>query len=129
MELDLAQLIAWGKGIFAAILALIAAFTAGPSVVSAMKSKLATTSTKDLSPEKDVVETKSNGADSNSDKLPPVGFEIHVATIVGAAPFATSDVLLEYLKKGMTEAQVLRAEVTRMGSMGSNAAPSKEIKS
>ena len=126
MELDLAQLLSWGKAIVAAVLALVALIAAGPSLIAKMKSKASAIT---LPPEK--VSTKivdgSLLVASNSDKLPPVGFEDHVNTIVGAAPFASSDVLLDYLKKGMTEAQVLRSEVSRMGSI--NTTPVKEVKS
>lgn len=126
MELDIAQLITWGKGIFAAILALVAAITAGPSVVSAMRSKLATAPTIDLLPVKKESKPESDLVDVSSDKLPPVGFIEHAKMIVESSPFATSDVQLGYVTLGLTEAQVLRAEVTRMGS---NTTPVKEVKS
>ena len=126
MELDLAQLLSWGKAIVAAVLALVALIAAGPSLIAKMKSSSPTITLPPVRNSAKVVDD-SLLVTSNSDKLPPVGFEDHVNTIGGAAPFASSDVLLDYLKKGMTEAQVLRAEVSRMGSI--NTTPVKEVKS
>lgn len=51
----------------------------------------------------------------SSDQKPPEGFSDHVAIVVAAAPTATPEVVLGYLKSGLTEAETLRAEVKRMG--------------
>ena len=51
----------------------------------------------------------------SSDQKPPDGFTEHVAIVVAAAPTATPEVVLSYLKAGLTEAETLRAEVKRMG--------------
>ena len=51
----------------------------------------------------------------SSDQKPPEGFTEHVAIVVAAAPTATPEVALGYLKSGLTEAETLRAEVKRMG--------------
>lgn len=116
MEFDLSQLIAWGKTIIAAVLALIAAITAGPSILNAVKSKLST------------VPTLSGEASANSDRLPPEDFKTHAQTIVTAATYADGDTKLKYLLEGLTEAETLKAEVTRMGELKTPAS-SKELKS
>lgn len=51
----------------------------------------------------------------SSDQKPPEGFADHVAIVVAAAPTATPEVVLSYLRAGLTEAETLRAEVKRMG--------------
>jgi hypothetical protein len=51
----------------------------------------------------------------SSDQKPPDGFAEHVAIVVAAAPTATPEVVLSYLRAGLTEADTLRAEVKRMG--------------
>lgn len=51
----------------------------------------------------------------SSDQKPPEGFVEHVAIVVAAAPTATPEVAMGYLKAGLTEAETLRSEVKRMG--------------
>ncbi len=51
----------------------------------------------------------------SSYQKPPDGFTDHVEIVVAAAPTATPEVVLSYLKAGLTEADTLRAEVKRMG--------------
>lgn len=51
----------------------------------------------------------------NSDAPPPVGIKDYVALIKEAAPFADAEILWAYAGEGYTEAQVLRAEVVRLG--------------
>jgi len=49
----------------------------------------------------------------SSDKLAPEGIEAYLQTVESASPSATPDQRWTYAKQGMTEAQVLRAEVKR----------------
>lgn len=51
----------------------------------------------------------------NADAPPPVGIKDYVALIKEAAPFAEPVILWSYAGQGLTEAQVLRAEVARLG--------------
>jgi hypothetical protein len=51
----------------------------------------------------------------DSDAAPPEGFVEHVARVLKAAPRAHAIDQLEYLKKGLTFAQTLQAEVDRYG--------------
>lgn len=53
----------------------------------------------------------------SSDQQPPAGFVEHVSCLRAAAPTAEPATVLEYLTKGLTEAQTLRAEVSRMGGV------------
>lgn len=116
MEIDLSQLIVWGKTIIAAVLALIAVITAGPSILNAVKSTLKPSPTFE------------GGASINSDRIPPEEFKLHVQTIVTAATYADGDTKLKYLLEGLTEAETLKAEVIRMGDLKASAS-SKELKS
>lgn len=56
-----------------------------------------------------------DGYRRSSDQMPPDGFVDHVQIVVAAAPTATPEVVLGYLNAGLTEAETLRSEVTRMG--------------
>ena len=50
----------------------------------------------------------------NSDEQAPCGFCAHVMTILAACPAADSELQIEYLRAGDTEADVLRQEVCRL---------------
>ena len=62
----------------------------------------------------------SDGPDSepvrSTDQPCPDGYIEHAETILKAARKAPADVQVEYLKKGLTQAQVLEAEVERLGA-------------
>jgi hypothetical protein len=49
----------------------------------------------------------------SSDKPAPDDIEVYLSTVEVASPSATPELRWEYAKQGMTEAQVLRAEVNR----------------
>ena len=51
---------------------------------------------------------------SSSDRPAPEGFTDHVQTIMGAAPAADHETMCCYLCEGLTEAETLRREVTRL---------------
>ena len=123
MELDLPTLISWGKGIFAAILALVAAITAGLPLLAKLAAK-AQTEPKPLTPPannsssgKVIDLSVSDLVQPSSDKAPPVGFVEHAQMIVDSAPYASSDVQLDYVLQGLTKAQTSREEVLRLGSL------------
>lgn len=51
----------------------------------------------------------------DSDRPAPEGVVEYLKTITAASPMANSDLRMQYAIAGMTEAQVLRAEVDRLG--------------
>jgi len=59
----------------------------------------------------------------STDQRPPRGFSEHVACVVAAAPAAEPAVVLGYLQAGLTEAETLRAEVSRMSGKPSAEVP------
>lgn len=53
---------------------------------------------------------------SNTDAPAPTGVTEYLKVIEGASPTATPEIRWSYATVGMTEAAVLRAEVSRLGS-------------
>lgn len=51
-----------------------------------------------------------------TDAACPTGFCEHVAVIIESSPAAHQEIQLAYMLDGLTEAEVLRAEVTRLSS-------------
>lgn len=118
MELDLGNLTAAAKPIFAVVLALIGLSVVGKDNIVSLFSKLfsrqSPPSLKPIQPPADpsllppVYPVDPQGR--SSDQLPPIGFVEHLQVIQAVAPRASFEDWWNYALKGMTEAQVAREE-------------------
>lgn len=58
---------------------------------------------------------KPGAAKSSSDAPAPIGIKEYIDLVTKASPTATAETRWAYAASGLTEAQVLRAEVERLG--------------
>jgi hypothetical protein len=57
------------------------------------------------------------GTPANSDAPAPTGLAGYVKMVEACCPTASPETRLDYVRQGLTEAQVLRAEVVRLGAV------------
>lgn len=116
MEIDLASLTSVGKTVAIGGLSLTAIWALIWPVFKKWFDSLPKTNADLNKPTPTEAEAKEKNPNYDSDKLPPIGFTEHVATLRGVCSYAPPEVQLDYLSQGLTEAKVLKLEVTRMGT-------------
>ena len=116
MEIDLTQLSSYGKPLLIGGLSLTTLWTLIWPIFKKWFDSLPKTNVEKTVAAPEEPEVLKKQTAYSTDRSSPVGFKEHVNIIIQASLYAEASTKLKYLSAGLTEAQVLKNEVARMGS-------------